>query len=113
RQSIVDGSDDALARGRELYDLLLGPVDPLLASSQRVLLCLDGPLYTLPFAALVRGQRSPRFLAEWKPLHLALSATHYAELKKARKEHDARPYRLVAFGDPHYPAQADAGADPE
>jgi CHAT domain-containing protein len=87
-------------QGQALYDLLLRPAEPLLASGQRILISPDGPLHILPFAALVRDGR---FLAEWKPIHFVLSATAYAEIKKQRRpEPDRAPIKLVAFGDPLY-----------
>src|SRR5581483_11600018 len=58
-------------------------------------------LHVLPFAALLRNKN--QYLAEWKPLHVALSATVYAELKKRRQEDSGSASGLVAFGDPQYP----------
>ena len=62
---------------------------------------------SLPFAALVRpargsGGRSWQYLVEWKPLHTALSATVYAELRKGPRLSSGAS-TLVAFGDPQYP----------
>src|SRR6185369_12321300 len=66
------------------------------------------PLHSLPFTALVRDTKDgPQTLAAWKPLHVALSATVYAELKQRRRpvgDQDAQaPLQLAAFGDPVYP----------
>jgi CHAT domain-containing protein len=97
------GSDSkALARqARELYDLLLRPADARIAAAARILLSPDGPLHTLPFAALVRDGR---FLAEQKPIHTVASATVYAELKKSRRERPSSlRMEIAAFGDPSYP----------
>jgi CHAT domain-containing protein len=106
REALVDDRFDVRnlqARGRRLYDLLLRPAERLLADAARLLIVPDGPLHTLPFAALVRDGR---YLAEWKPLHFALSATSYAEIKKRRQPAgDPARWRLVAFGDPRYPRQ--------
>jgi CHAT domain-containing protein/Tfp pilus assembly protein PilF len=98
-------------QGRELYDLLIKPAESLITASERILISPDGPLHMLPFAALVkRGRRgkkgeTDRYLIEWKPVHTIVSATVYAELKKSRREKlDSQSVRLVAFGDPKYPA---------
>jgi CHAT domain-containing protein/tetratricopeptide (TPR) repeat protein len=94
----------------ELYDSLIAPAEQLIASSERILISPDGPLHTVPFAALVRKERTgkkrevARYLIEWKPIHTVVSATVYAELKKSR--HAGLPsslVRVVAFGDPRYP----------
>src|SRR5262249_32776776 len=53
----------------------------------------------LPFAAL---RRHGRYLAEWKPLHFAPSATAYAELRKAPPADRSR-LSMAAFGGPNYP----------
>ncbi|MFL6417153.1 MAG: CHAT domain-containing protein [Bryobacteraceae bacterium] len=100
-------------RAQKLYDLLLKPAEPQLAGSQRILILPDGPLHTLPFAAL---RRESQYLIEWKPLHVALSATVYAELKKTRHLFEPGALQLAAFGAPHYPkkdSQAVTRGDPE
>jgi CHAT domain-containing protein/tetratricopeptide (TPR) repeat protein len=98
----ADSDPEALARqARELYDLLLRPADARIATAARLLISPDGPLHTLPFAALVRDGR---FLAEQKPVHTVASATVYAELKKSRYENPPSPrVEIAAFGDPSYP----------
>lgn len=54
-------------RGRRLYDLLVRPAEPVLAKADRWLISLDGPLETLPFAALFSGSR---YLADIKPIYI-------------------------------------------
>lgn len=99
---------------RRLFDVLVGPAQHALTSSERVLLSPDGPLHSLPFAALATGDpakdgRPWQYFVEWKPLHTVLSATVYAELKKADVVTSNMP-TLVAFGDPAYPSAAEGGA---
>jgi CHAT domain-containing protein/Tfp pilus assembly protein PilF len=109
-------SDQAVLReqARELYDTLLRPAEPTIAAARRILVSPDGPLHTLPVAALVRDGR---WLAEQKPIHSVLSATVYAELKKTpRPGSEATPAVLAAFGDPLYPplpAGRPSTADPD
>ncbi len=90
-----------MSRASSLYDLLIGPAEARIAAAKRILVSADGPLHTLPFAALVRrGQ----YLVEWKPVNSILSATVYAELKRRRRTTaDPAQGQLVAFGDPIYP----------
>lgn len=89
----------------ELYQVLVEPVWNEVARSRRVVICPDGPLWTLPFGALVRQGRP---LIEWKPIHLTSSATVYAQLQ-TRREMAGPPAttRLVAFGDAVYPDHVD------
>lgn len=121
--------EDLMERSGHLYDLLIAPAAAELEQARRLLIVADGPLHLLPFAALVRpasdgGRRS--FLVEWKPVHLAASATVYAELRKDRRdgEADTEPGErspgeapvLLAFGDPDYPhidgVADESGGDP-
>ena len=100
-------SADLLSRSRSLYDTLLKPAEPLIGKSDRLLILPDGPLHTLPWASLVRYVKvgEPQYLVEWKPIHTAISATVYMELKKARRESRPSPaFEVAAFGDPRYPA---------
>ncbi|MEM9597158.1 MAG: CHAT domain-containing tetratricopeptide repeat protein [Acidobacteriota bacterium] len=89
---------------RRLFDLLVSPVADRVADAERLLILPDGPLHALPFAALVDADGT--YLIEHKPIHIALSATVYAELRKERCDGEAKgptKIELVAFGDPHYP----------
>ncbi|HKV10961.1 MAG TPA: CHAT domain-containing protein [Thermoanaerobaculia bacterium] len=100
------------AQARGLYDLLVRPAEARIAGAERLLLSPDGPLHTLPFAALMRGDG---YFIEWKPLHSVLSATVYSELARSRPPARERgEEKLIAFGDPAYrPLTPDAAADPE
>ncbi|MCP3957494.1 MAG: CHAT domain-containing protein [bacterium] len=94
---------------RSLYDTLIGPIEDMLSESERILILGDGPLHYMPWAALIRETPGGgRFLAEWKPVHLALSATVFGELKKLRRESSEGQSitRIAAFGDPSYPGRS-------
>ena len=99
-------------QAQRLYDLLLRPAEAQIAQAQRLLFSPDGPLHTLPFAVLMRGDR---YLIEWKPIHSVLSATIYAELARSRPaQREIGEESLVAFGDPAYPPKTPkVPVDPE
>jgi len=99
---------DPIGRGQELYALLLEPVDVEIGKAKSLLICPDGPLHFLPFAALRPGPN--RFLIEEMPLSYVLSATVYGELRKAEPPTANDLPTLVAFGDPVYPPAA--GGEP-
>jgi CHAT domain-containing protein/tetratricopeptide (TPR) repeat protein len=101
------------AAAARLYARLLAPAERSFAAAERLLVIPDGPLHTLPWAALV-GPKG-RYVIEERPLSTVLSATVYGELQHGRA---ARPTpgtapRLAAFGDPVLPAErvADLGTD--
>jgi tetratricopeptide (TPR) repeat protein len=95
-EAALDGA--LTTQGERLYRELLGPAEAALAGSRRLLISPDGPLHALPLAALVRRIQPLEYLAEWKPLHVVVSATVYAEVRKSRTA--AAGPALVAFGDP-------------
>jgi CHAT domain-containing protein/Tfp pilus assembly protein PilF len=96
--------------GRSLSATLLRPVAGELRRAQRLVVLPDGPLHVLPFAMLADPNAPGRHLVEALPLHVAASATVFAELRKSRRPPAA--VRLVAFGDPDYSAvSAAAPAD--
>src|SRR6185436_12650066 len=110
------GRSELRAQARELYDLLVRPAESQATASRRLLVSPDGPLHSLPFAALVRqepGQREApaEYLVEWRPLHVVASATVYGELKRSRRAEPSPPGGLVAFGDPRYSALSKGQAD--
>ena len=94
---------------RELHRTLLAPVADQIERVERLLILPDGPLHLLPWSALVRPDG--KYLVEWKPHHVALSATVYAELRRERpREKPTDAPLLTAFGDPVYPPRfADSG----
>ena len=94
-------------RGRKLYDILVRPAEPVLAKADRWLVSADGPLHSLPFAALVSGDR---YLAESKPIHTAASAAAYKEIRERRSSRAPAALDMLALGDPLYPKTA---ADPQ
>jgi CHAT domain-containing protein/Tfp pilus assembly protein PilF len=86
-------------RAGRLYDLLIRPAEPVLAKAERWLISADGPLHSLPFAALVSGNR---YLAESKPIHIIASAAVYNEIKGTRSKETSPVMELLALGDPLY-----------
>ena len=109
-------TDPMRQAGERLYHALIRPAEEAIARSERILIVPDGPLHMLPFALLnrkidpkkSRGGRDFEYLVEWKPLHLALSATVYAEFRDQRESQSngaSDALALAAFGDPRYPPQ--------
>ncbi|MCU0292047.1 MAG: CHAT domain-containing protein [Thermoanaerobaculaceae bacterium] len=91
-------------QGRELGTLLLGPLQSRLRKAKRLMVCPDGPLNVLPFAALVLADGT--WVAERLPSFQTLSVTVFAQ---DRRQHAARQGKptVVAFGDPSYPGTED------
>jgi CHAT domain-containing protein/tetratricopeptide (TPR) repeat protein len=97
-------------RGRHLYDLLVRPARPVLAKADRWLISPDGPLHSLPFAALLSGNH---YLAESKPIHIVASVAVYKEIKATRsKKSSEGRMELLAVGDPLYPSGLDEQDEP-
>ncbi len=101
-------------QARQLYDLLLAPAEKRLANKKHLLICPDGPLWDVPFAAL-RDEKN-RFVADRYLLSFAYSATGaQAALAPRRRARPAGSVLALAnpdfgearrFGDdPHLPGQ--------
>ena len=109
RRSANDTSRQVvLEQSAQLFDLLVAPAAQQIDAAERVLISPDGPLHSLPFAALARKHpvsadenRPLQYFIEWKPIHTVVSATVYAELRRVIPA-GSRTMTLVAFGDPVY-----------
>ena len=93
---------DAGAVSHQLYRMLLGGAEPLLAGERKILIAPDGILYYLPFEAL--HPQPGRFLVEDFTIGYAPSVSAFASLRPARAP---RAYDLLAYGDPVFsPSEA-------
>jgi CHAT domain-containing protein/Tfp pilus assembly protein PilF len=125
RNGIQSGArlqDAWVHQSQELYNLLIRPATRWLDTADRVVISPDGPLHVLPFAALVTDASAeagtktrPRYWIERQPVHVVVSGTLYAELRKGRKSSTGTT--LVAFADPKTPSlsksQAETAANQE
>lgn len=89
--------------GQRLYEILLKPAEGLVRKSKRLLICPDGPLHVLPFAALRMDKKS--HLIEKRPLSYTLSATLLKETLETERPEKHYPFEVAAFGDPVYPSR--------
>ena len=102
-----NGDADAAALGRGVYDLLFGNVSARYLAHKRWLLELDGPLFDLPFAALVvnqikadrknAGKNEPIYLFQRKVLQ-AIPGVLMLEPRTA----PSRSGSFLGVGDPIY-----------
>jgi CHAT domain-containing protein/tetratricopeptide (TPR) repeat protein len=83
---------------RGLYDLLLGAADRDLAGVTTLLVVPDGPLWELPFQALITP-RGP-FLIEERSISVTHSMSAWHALQARKRARSGRPPRFVGFGDP-------------
>ncbi|MBN2431111.1 MAG: CHAT domain-containing protein [Acidobacteria bacterium] len=90
-------------KGAELFRMLLQPARAELAAARHVLVCPDGPLHILPFAALPVS--AERYLIQEKSVSRITSVTVLAEIRQHRRP-GRTVHQVVAFGDPHYPGPA-------
>ncbi len=106
RGSVDPRPERILLRARRLSDQLLAPATTQIGRAERLLIVADGPLHSLPFAALSApdAKVNHRFLIESIPVYVAASATVFSMLKKTRRP--GGTVRLAAFGDPQYSASA-------
>jgi CHAT domain-containing protein/Tfp pilus assembly protein PilF len=93
RDSLANPALQYQTLSQSLYKGLFSPVAPRLVGKKRLIVCPDGPLWDVPFAALSKG----RFLAERYEIDYAYSATGVvAELSPRKIEFSRRPLLIVA-----------------
>ena len=92
------GPDDRLlGQARRLYDVLIAPVKDVVAKYETVVIVPFGPLYYLPFHALVTDESGkPEYLIERKRISYTTSATFADILKDQVRGHKS----FMGFGDP-------------
>ncbi len=83
---------------QHLYNRLLGPLASDLQSSTLLVFVPDGPLWNLPFQALITP--AGHYLIEDKTLFYAPSLTYLRESRRLRIAAPASTHRLLALGDP-------------
>lgn len=83
------------AASRRMYDLLLAPLEKHLGADGMLCVIPDGPLWSIPFHALVSREGS--FLIDRRPVFYASSL---ALLRAAMERPPTRNPALIAFGNP-------------
>ena len=84
----------------DLYTRLLAPAQKEIAQARSLVICPDGALHGLPFAALM--PKAGRFLIEDKPVQVIGSLTLYRVLRSPRFHRRVNGARVLALGDPAY-----------
>lgn len=108
---------------RDLYDLLLKPalaelgrMAPVEGTQEqrphwrRLIICPDGPLYNLPFQALLRSEfREDHYVLEDYEIVYSYSASILKECMRLKRERAGTwPGELIVFADPDYGEPAGA-----
>ncbi|MEM8933551.1 MAG: CHAT domain-containing protein, partial [Acidobacteriota bacterium] len=121
RGNVTGSVGRTLDFGDRLGARLLGPIASTLDRADTLLVVPDGPLYDMPWNALVRSvtddpSRPRSYWIESHAIHSVSSASAFAEMVRRRPVDDADrpPIRLAAFGDPSAPEEGvDDMPDPE
>ena len=108
-QRLVDDFVSSLARrdlgfrtpGRAISQALLAPLEARLRGRSRLVVVPDGPLWDLPFQALIAGDG--RFLVERLAVSYATSLTALREQQTRAAHRGDRARAVAAFGNPQLP----------
>lgn len=99
RSKLAAGDLDFQKEGRELYDLLLKPAQAQLSGKTNFIIVPDGPLWDLPFQALMDDKG--KYLIDKAAISYAPSLAALREMrKKALLRKPSPDAELVAFGNP-------------
>lgn len=111
RKESLKSRQALFSAGKELFDGLIAPAEKIVEKAKHVLIVPDGPLYILPFSAMIREWDPKRgkvqFLMEWKPTSVEVSATVYAEIRKEKNRPSHSAGEVIVFGDPLYTASSE------
>lgn len=86
------------ATSRELYRLLLAPLEPVLKGCDSLVIVPDGAMWQIPFAALENA--GGRFLIEDRAIWYAPSLTVMTEMNRRYGRRGAHEPALLALGNP-------------
>ncbi|MFN0109547.1 MAG: CHAT domain-containing tetratricopeptide repeat protein [Blastocatellia bacterium] len=100
RQTFANRNLGYVEPARELYDLLLKPAAAALQGKSRLVIVPDGPLWELPFQALM--PTANRFLIEDKTISTAPSLTFLREMIRVREKRgkQSAPANILVVGNP-------------
>lgn len=99
RTTLASGDLGFQKASRDLYDLLVKPIEKELAGKTNLVIVPDGPLWDLPFQALQDDKGT--YLVEKAAVSYAPSLTALREMrKKARARKPTPDAELLAFGNP-------------
>lgn len=105
RTLLADRRPDFRDPARSLYQTLIAPIADLLSRRQTWILVPDGPLWNLPFQALLDAHGT--YLAERGAIVYAPSIAAWMEMSRAPRSASNRDRReLLAFGNPATPSAA-------
>ena len=95
-QNLEDPLEAGSTAARELYRILIGPVEPLVRAAGAAVIVPDGRLHELNFETLVSGGARPHYWIEEATVTLTPSFT------VLQSQHGAAAHkpRLLIFGDP-------------
>ncbi|NDD13398.1 MAG: CHAT domain-containing protein, partial [Betaproteobacteria bacterium] len=97
------------AGSHQIYQGLLGPLEPMLAGQRHMVLATSGPLAKLPFAVLVRQRgktpsAAPHYLIHDMAVSHVPTASGWLALKRFSKVAPSQQ-PLIAWGDPVFEVQ--------
>ncbi len=95
-------SDDASAAARELYGLLIKPIEDLLDKDTRLCIVPDKSLNRLPFASLI-SPGTGKYLIEERAIFVSPSANMLVvSTDKAKQKEKVKSERLLSIGNPRF-----------
>jgi len=105
RALLADRRPDFRKTARSLHQTLIAPIADLLSKRRSWILVPDGPLWHLPFQALLDANGT--YLAEKAAIVYAPSVAAWMEMSRAPQNASASERReLLAFGNPTIPSAA-------
>jgi len=101
-----NGMEAEAERGaKELYEILIAPVEPLLEQTKLLCLIPDKLLHFLPFGALVSGATGKYLVENFRPELSASSTVFVDSSEQAGRKMGRAEERLLSVGDPSFDSE--------
>lgn len=102
-----NGMEAEAERGaKELYGILITPIEPLLDKTKLLCLIPDKLLHFLPFGALISGATSRYLVEDFRPQLSASSNVFVDCSERAGQKAELTEERLLSVGDPSFDGEA-------
>jgi CHAT domain-containing protein len=98
RRQLAQPASPVNKMARELFDLLFKDAQPLISGKDKLIIVLDGPLWEMPFQALLSPRN--RYLLQDYAIAYAPSLTVLREMIKLRQRKSSEVPTLLAVGNP-------------
>jgi len=99
--SEIDAQDTS-RRAKELFDILISPVEPFLSKGKRLCIIPDKILNSLPFATLISPRSNEYLIKDYAITYSPSTSVFVLCSEQAKSKESARVERVLSVGNPQF-----------